>query len=57
MKVFGDIEQLVSTGVDGDGGKPGSSSIFKKVLATINSHPGLSKEEQIRLALLTLCNI
>lgn len=58
MKEYGNLEQLVTTGVDDNGSKPSSADIFKKVNKTLNDPgSGLSTDDKLRLALLTYSNI
>lgn len=53
LKELGDIEQTVTTGVDGSGAKPSSTAIFNLVKTVMNSHPNLGEDDRLRLALLT----
>lgn len=56
LKETGDIEQTVCTGVDSNNNNPSSSDIFSAVMREM-TNPRLSKEEKLRLAILTLSSL
>lgn len=56
LKLIGDVEQTVATGVDANGDSPSSSDIFASVIKTMGT-TSMSPQNRLRLAMLTVSSL
>lgn len=56
LKVIGDLEQTVATGVDANGDSPSSSDIFTNIVKLMSTG-SLSPQNRLRLAMLTVSSL
>ena len=56
LKMTGDLEQTIATGVDGSNGTPSSSDIFNNVIKEM-SGPRMSTQDKLRMAIVLVSSI